>query len=232
MTPASFKGRHRRIYEDEADDLDSLLSSVRKADIEDANDQGEDEVSDGEDVEDGGRRRTRRAGGTERNEESFGAARRRRPGKLIPEDEAVSDGQVESEGGESEDEVDNISNERGGDKEEKRGRVPKGEAITAQETVRLGNVSMRGRKKHVIEDEEEDIDAVLAGVSSTHEVERNPGKEAREVREVKEGGEEKRSTGKRVPRGERITAPNQQSLGAVSFKERRRRKIEDEVRVV
>ena len=231
MTPVSFKGRHRRVYEDEEDDLDSLLSSVRKTDNQDVNDQGEDEVSDGEGVEDGGRRRTKRAGGTERNEESFGTARRRRPGKVISEEKAVSERRVESEASESEDEMDNFDNEKKGDKREKRGRVPKGEAITAQETVRLGNVSMKGRRKHVIEDEEEDIDAVLAGVSSTYEVERKPW-EAREVREVKEGGGEKASTGKRVPRGERITAPTQQSLGTLSFKERRRRKIEDEVRVV
>lgn len=227
LTPASFKGRRRnKLYEDEEEDIDSLLSSVEKR-VEDEG--GDDEESDEEGERRRGRgekevKRERRSGRLGGNEESFGAARRKKLERA--EDEAE-----EMFGDDSKEDVDEEEDVEGDEdgagegvdvKKGKSGRVPKGTAITVQETVRLDNVSLKGRRRRVIRDEEEDIDAVLASVAKKEDVESVDDSK-------KEKGEEKMQN-MRVPRGERITAQEQQRMETLSLKDRRRRRTEDEVR--
>lgn len=200
-------------------------------------DEGAKEENDGESEEgdgsEGGKRRAKGAGTVERNEGSFGTARRKRAGRGVEEDmeEEVSS-TIKEAGKESEADEEKDDNTFGGgeeDKKAKSGRLPKGGVITAQETVGLDNVSMRGRRRRVIKDEEEDLDAVLAGIPSTKEGNDN-NINGKKREEEEEEGEKMRT--KRLPRGERIAESNQQSLGALSFKDRRRRRTEDEVRGV
>ena len=199
---------------------------------EDDKEQDEGESEEGDENE-GGKRRPRGPGRVERNEESFGAARRKRIGRGVEEvmEEEVASAYKE-EGKESEVDEENDDDAIGGGEEDKRtksGRLPKGKAIAAQEAVGLDNVSIRGRRRQVIKDEEEDIDAVLAGVPSAKE---GRGDNIDEKNTEEEEEEPERVRTKRLPRGERLTEQNQQGLGALSFKDRRRRRIEDEVRGV
>ena len=202
---------------------------MKKVESEDIADEDEEKYDMGDEKE-GERRRVRNAGIVEREEESFGTARRKRRERGTEEEvdaEEVSESRDEGSGRDT-DETKNDKAIRGDEEDKKRkgGRVPKGAAITTQETVSLENVSMRGRRRHVIKDEEEDLDDVLAGIASTEE------RKDDDVEEDRKEEKEARPKEKRLPRGERIAEQNQQSLGALSFKDRRRRRIEDEVRGV
>ena len=221
LSAASFKGRRRnRAYEDEEEDIDSLLSSVKKVEDDDSNDEDEGESGE-EDVGEGGKRRVRRsAGRAGRNEESMGVARRKKVGRgeEIDDDDMREKDVEEGDDDGSEGEDGRVGSD--GKETEKR-RLPKGQTLTAQETVRLDNVSLKGRRRQVIKDEDEDLDSVLANFSSANEKEEESDKERKM--------EEEQGEKKRLPKGKRITAPDQSGLEAVSFKDRRRRKIEDEV---
>lgn len=227
LTPASFKGRRRnKAYNDEDEDIDTLLSSVKKADDGREGGSRDEENAGGEGdgrLKERGSGRMRMPGRID-NDESFGAARRRKSGKGT-EDEGENFHDSKSEGVE-EGSDDEDEGGRGGAVDgtgEKRGRLPKGQAIALQETVRLGNVSLKGRRRQVIVDEEEDLDQVLASVAMIDEKD-----SIKEEAERSADGEKTRET--RLPRGERIAAQEQKQLEAASFKDRRRRRFEDEVR--
>ena len=214
LSPLSFKNRRRnKFYDDEEEDIDSLLSSVaRKNDNQD----GEGAL-DGDDTAEVGKamRLPRGQRLEDTGAERFEAATmkgRRRPNQDGEEDiDAVSMDEEDEEEGE-----DTVVNGDG-----TRNTRRKHRAGIAHGKEGFGAVTRKGRRQHDLEDDDM-VDDVTESAESAGE---SSDASARKENSQNVGKKEKSA---RIPKGKQLTTQVREGLGAVTMKDRRRRVIHDE----
>eukprot|EP00795_Rhopilema_esculentum_P003711 gene3711-14984_t len=215
LSPLSFKNRRRnKVYDDEEEDIDSLLSSVARKNDDQVD---EEDVLDGDDTADVGKTKRLPRGqrledvGADRFEAATMKGRRRRNKDGEEDIDAVSMDEEDEEEGEY---AVNGEGTRNDARKKHRPGVAHGKEG-------LGAATRKGRRHHDFEDDDI-VDDVTDSAESAGE---SSDASARKENSQNVGKKEKSA---RIPKGRQLTTQAREGLGAVTMKDRRRRVIHDE----
>lgn len=223
LESVSLRGRRKNRPEDEEESLDSLLNSVKREEEEEEKEEADEppKPKNTERRESVSKLPTGRKVGSQKIAELESLSMRQRRRKVAYEDEEEDiDSILEAVTSENSKEEKGSGTESKGDKE---ARIPGKGKLASQAVTGLDNASRRSRRK-VGDEEEEDLDSILASAEVKKTDEKDAGDDTDNDNDGEREKEEERKKKLKIPSGKPVAKEQVKGMDTLSFAERRRRK--------